>query len=280
MICLDKVLPEVPNQSLLRPAVAGTQSLGRALGLLRILVTRPHQGWRISDLAQASGQDITTAHRLLTGLVQEGLVEQRPSDKHYLPGPRLFEFSLARSNQHELLRYTEGVLTKLAREQVGTLLFLIRSDTDFVCSVHLNLSGRASATMLYAGARRAMTTSAGGVAILQKLPECEFMRVLNDNLAHEQIRHGSSRLDALQKMFDLSHQHGFGINLGFLVPGSHAFALPVLDANGDVYGSVCLIGAAEDYPLSSIARVREFLTPAVQTLQVALRNSASSTSKE
>lgn len=271
-VCLDEILPTLQNQDLLHRPIAGTQSLGRALRLLRVVMTRPHQGWRISDLAQKCQLDITTVHRLLTALVQEGLVEQRSSDKHYLPGSRLFEFSLARPDQHQFQRYTEGVLRRFARKRAGTLLFLVRSDTDFVCSVHVNLSGQASTTMLYPGARRAMTDSAGGVAILQQLTEHEFMRVLKDNLMREQARHGRSRFDALQQTFDVSHEHGFGINLGFLVPGSHAFALPVSDASGEAYGSVCLIGSAEDYPASSIENVREFLSLVTDALQPALRN--------
>ncbi|MFW8566244.1 IclR family transcriptional regulator [Orrella sp. 11846] len=271
-VCLSEFLSKTQNLDLHRPSVVGTQSLGRALRLLQIVVTRPHQGWRISDIAQKSELDITTVHRLLTALVQENLVEQRRSDKHYLPGSRLFELSLARSEQHEFQRDVENILRKFAQKCVGTLLFLVRSDTDFVCSMHLNLSGKVSTTMLYPGARRSMINSAGGIVILQNLPEPEFMRVLKDNLVREQVKNGQSRFGALQQAFDVSNEYGFGVNLGFLVSGSHAFALVVSDASNEVYGSVCLIGAAEDYPESSIMQTRDFLIPIRDELQSALQN--------
>ena len=93
---------------------AGTQSLGRSIRLMRVLATRGEIGWRLSDLAAACGLDKGTAHRILASLVQERLVRQRPGDRRYLPGPLLFELSLALpltpAGERELARVRASVM--------------------------------------------------------------------------------------------------------------------------------------------------------------------------
>ncbi len=251
--------------------VTGTRTLSRGIQLLRVVASRPDLGWRLSDLAKAMNLDKATVHRMLMCLVNEGLVEQRVSDKHFMPGPMLFELGMALPTRHQFHRFAERVLEDFAKQHVGTILFLLRSDTDFVCSLLVNLTGHPSSTMLYPGARRPMITSAGGAAILLALPSVEKERVLRDNLVRERARYADTRLGAIQKMLDISCTHGFGVNLGFLVSGSHAFALSVLDRHGEVYGSVCLIGHAHDYPCESIEQTHALLRPLAQTLQDRLK---------
>lgn len=260
--------PVLPGSD--RP-VSGTRTLSRGIQLLRVVASRPDVGWRLSDLAHACDLDKATVHRMLMCLVNEGLVEQRASDKHYMPGPMLFELGMALPARHQFQRFAEKVLEEFARQHAGTVLFLLRSDTDFVCSLHINLTGQAISTMLYPGARRPMITSAGGAAILLALSPDEQQRVLRDNVAREQSRHGPARLESIQKMLDMSAAYGFGVNLGFLVPGSHAFAVPVRSRHDLVYGSVCLIGAANDYPAQDTNRIHGLLSPIAQALQNRLK---------
>ena len=116
----------------------------------------------------------------------------------------------------------------------------------YVCSVRagdLPLSG----SVLYPAARRPLFTSAGGVAILQTLPADEARAVLLDNVAQEVARCGTGRLAALQRMRERSDQHGFGLNLGDVVPGVHAFAVAVRGASGQAFASLCLLGTPELY---------------------------------
>ncbi len=133
-----------------------------------------------------------------------------------------------------------------ANRMAGISLLLLRSRNEYVCSVRvgaLPLSG----LMVYPGTRRPLFTSVGGIAILLTLPDDEVEAVLRDNLMQEIARRGSARLEALQKMRERSARHGFGVNLGDVVPGLHAFAAPVHNGNGDAFAALCLMGTAELY---------------------------------
>lgn len=228
------------------PDRSGTQSLARGVKLMRMIAARPGFGWRLSDLAAACQQDKATVHRMLACLVEERLVEQRASDRHYLPGPLMYELSFALPHRGQFQRRAQATVRSFARRLAGIALLLLRSGNEYVCAIRvgaLPLSG----LMVHAGTRRPLFTSVGGVAILQTRPEEEVRAVLLDNVAQEISRRGTGRLEALQKMRERSDRHGFGVNLGDVVPGLHALAVPVQDIAGEAFAALCLIGTAELY---------------------------------
>lgn len=259
-------LPD-PVDAPLRPAErTGTQSLLRGVALLRALATRGQFGWRLSDLAAACGLDKGTAHRILAALAQERLVQQRASDRHYLPGPLLFELGLSLQGPAALQRRAEQNLTALARRLGGVACLLLRSGSEYVCSVRAD-AVPLSELMVYPGTRRPLFTSVGGVAILQTLPREEARQVLVDNIAQEVARRGTARLGALQRMRERSDAAGFGVNLGDVVPSLHAFAVPLPGPDGSAYGAVCLMGHAERFGAERLSEIRGELASAAQTLK-------------
>jgi len=68
------------------------------------------------------------------------------------------------------------------------------------------------------------------------------------------------RLASLKQMRDRSQRHGFGVNLGDVAPGVHAFAVPVCDSNGRAVAAVCLTGLPEQFPEARVPEVRKALT--------------------
>jgi DNA-binding IclR family transcriptional regulator len=246
----------------------GTRSLGRVIKLMRMVASRPQFGWRLSDLAAACNLDRATVHRMLAFLVEERLVAQRSSDRHYLPGPLMFELGLALPEHLQFQRRAETLLAAFASRLGGVAVLLLRSGNEYVCSVRagaLPLSG----SVLYPGTRRPLFTAAGGVAILQTLPADAARAVLLDNVAQEIARCGTGRLAALQKMRERSDRHGFGVNLGDVVPGVHAFATPVFGGQGagaEAIAALCLLGAPDVFGEERLPELRTELFTAAQHL--------------
>ncbi len=67
----------------------GTQSLERAIALLRAVADAETGGARLADLMTGVGLSKATAHRLLMALARDGLVEQDGRSKRYHLGPDL-----------------------------------------------------------------------------------------------------------------------------------------------------------------------------------------------
>jgi DNA-binding IclR family transcriptional regulator len=230
---------------------AGTQSLSRSIKLLRVLATRGEIGWRLSDVAAACSLDKGTAHRILSALVQERLVQQRPGDKRYLPGPLIYELGLALHGQHAFQASAEAQLGSWARRLDGNALLLLRSGYEYVCSVRVG-PAKVPGLMVDHGTRRPLFTSVGGVAIILALPDEEARDILQNNIAQEIAKQGSTRLPALEKMRERSRRHGFGINLGDVVGGIHAFAVALHGLDGKPFAAVCLMGTPERFPESRL----------------------------
>jgi DNA-binding IclR family transcriptional regulator len=244
----------------------GTQSLSRSIRLLRVLATRGDIGWRLSDLAAACELDKSTAHRMLAALMKERLVQQRLGDKRYLPGPLLFELGLSVHGQHAFQSAAQARLAPWARRMEASALLLLRSGFEYVCSVRAGLA-RLPGLMVEQGTRRPLFTSVGGVAILQTLDEDEAREVLANNIAQEIAKRGDARLPLLARMRERSARHGFGVNLGDVVGGVHAFAVPLPGPDGTAFASLCLIGTAERFPEARLEEVREELARMAVQLQ-------------
>jgi len=241
------------------PERSGTQSIERALRILRELAARGEFGWRLSDLAARCEVDKGTVHRVLSCLVRERFVQQRSADKHYFPGPMLYELSLSLPGYAAFQKACERRLSKFATQTEAIAWLILRSGNEYVCAVrkgNLELRG----LMVHVGTRRPLFTSVGGVAILQTLPLLEAEDILADNVQQEVAQRGNGRLNALRKMRDRSQRHGFGVNLGDVVPGVHAFAVPVRGGNGRAIAAVCLTGLPEQFGEASIEDVREALS--------------------
>lgn len=244
----------------------GTQSLSRSIRLLRVLATRGEIGWRLSDLAAACELDKSTAHRILAALQKERLVQQRAGDRRYLPGPLLFELGLSVHGQHAFQDVARARLAPWSRRMDGSALLLLRSGHEYVCSVRAG-PARLPGLMVEQGTRRPLFTSVGGVAILQTFGEDEAREVLANNVEQEVAKRGTARLPLLEKMRERSARHGFGVNLGDVVSGVHAFAVPLRGPEGTAFASVCLIGTAERFPPSRLQEVHEELTRLAGELQ-------------
>src|SRR5436305_1258442 len=106
---------------------SGTQSLARGIRLMRAIAARPQFGWRLSDLSAACCMDKATVHRMLSCMVEERLVEQRASDRHYLPGPLMYELGLALPDHVQFQRVAEQHVQAFARRLAGVALLQLRS---------------------------------------------------------------------------------------------------------------------------------------------------------
>jgi DNA-binding IclR family transcriptional regulator len=231
----------------------GTQSIERAVALLKELSSRGSFGWRLSDLAAHCNLDKGTAHRILNCLQRERLVQRRESDKHYLPGPLLFELSLTLLPLAEFQAACQAPLARVARRTRGVAFLYLRSGADFVCAARVGATSLKGLS-IHVGTRRPLVTSSGGVAILVALPQDESRRIIAENMKRV-ARFGELRINSIERMVRRSREHGYGINLGDVVPGINSFAIAIQDGKAGPFASITVSGAAADFPTKEIPKV-------------------------
>ncbi|MBP2231103.1 acyl-coenzyme A synthetase/AMP-(fatty) acid ligase [Azospirillum agricola] len=81
-------------------ASGGTQSIERAIALLRGVAASGEDGARLADLMTGARLSKGTAHRLLIALAREGLVEQDGRSRRYHLGPDLVELGDLAAARH------------------------------------------------------------------------------------------------------------------------------------------------------------------------------------
>ena len=224
---------------------SGTQSLERGARLLKELASRGAVGWRLSDLARRCELDKGTAHRIMAFFVRERLARQREGDRRYVPGPLLFELSLALPGYAGFQAACAPHLARAASRAGGFAFLCLRSGDDFVCAAN---AGDASIKALSheVGLRRPLAVSAGGIAILLALPAEEARAVIAENMKRVQ-KSGEVRVKAVERMLKRSESHGYGVHLGDIVPRVNTYGIALRDARGAAIASVSIAGSSEDF---------------------------------
>lgn len=216
--------------------------------LLRELAARGAMGWRLSDLAKRCELDKGTAHRIMAFLVRERLARQRTGDRRYVPGPLLFELSLALPGHDAFRAACAPYLSRLAGRLGGFSFLCLRSGNDFVCAANAGDS-TIKALAHEVGLRRPLVASAGGVAIVVAMAQEEAKAVVAENMKRVR-KSGEVRAKAVERMLRRSETAGYGIHLGDIVPQVNTFGVAIRDARGAPFASVSIAGASGDFPAS------------------------------
>ena len=232
----------------------GTQSLRRAVGLLRILSTHMATGWRLSDLAERTGLDHTTVHRMLAGLAEERLVTRVDGTRRYTLGPLAYELGVASSRYFALDRVAADRLKKLAAETRDIVFLNVRSAFDSVCIARYEVRNSLKAYAVEVGTRRPLILSAGGVAMIVQMPRAERVLVESENLRSIV---GESRQAAVRRMLRRSQQLGYGLNFEDLVPGIAAIGVAVQGTDGSPLASISVASPRENLPEDRRSRLLE-----------------------
>lgn len=233
--------PDVPRG----PAGDGTRSLRRGVQLLRALTTHTAAGWRLSDLADETGLDAATVHRLLQGLVTERLAARVAGTRRYTLGPLAYELGVAAAPSYGLDRLAAPFLQQLATQTRDIVFLNVRSGDDSVCIARHEGRAALKAYTVDVGTRRPLVLSAGGVAMLVALPRPEQRAVIDANLRTPILR-DETRRRAVRRIVARSRKAGYGWNQADFIPGIAAIAVPVRHVDGTVVASISLAALEGD----------------------------------
>jgi DNA-binding IclR family transcriptional regulator len=245
----------------------GTQTIERAVGLLRYIATHHHTGCRLSTLAADCDLRKSTAHRILACLIREGLVLQRPCDRRYLLGPMLFERGLSATPERLEIQHAARIkLTELARRTQSIAKLFFRSGDDFVCSVRVGDARLAARDLVvFPGSRRPLCYAAGGAAILIGLPRREAFQIVRRNL--DCLRdYANASASGIVRMMRRSLREGIAINEGQVTPGINGIGVALCHANGEPFGSISIAGKHDVVTLDRLGEYRELLEDTAKQL--------------
>jgi DNA-binding IclR family transcriptional regulator len=235
----------------------GTQSIERAVALLRVLAARVQTGCTLSVLADSTGLKKATAHRVLSRLLHEGLVRRVGAEHRYALGSFFAEASLGIPGYASFLVASQVAVDQLAAATACAAVLYLRSGSDAII-VARGGAEAGTGMLTRPGDRRPLLASSGGVAIAARLPPAEQTDVVAANLTSMGQR-GAVRLAIIRTLLARATEHGYAWSLGEFVPGVHAVARAVPGSDSPA-ASMALIGSPDRLPAVRLPEFAELLS--------------------
>ena len=214
-------------------------ALHRSFVVLRALAGHQKEGVRITHLAKEIGLTQATTHRLLQGLVQEGVVEQDQQHKLYRLGLEFFALAAQAGSVGDLRSLARPALLRLCASLSDTVILMVRSGFDAVCLDRIEGQFPIRTFTGDIGGRVALGVGQGSLVILANLPEAEREEVLRYNLPR--IQHYNVYDEVYMRTeFDKALRQGYTAKNSGLLEGMAGLAVPVFDRNGLVVAALSI----------------------------------------
>lgn len=232
---------------------SGAQSVRRALAVLRIVAAGQERGVRLLDVAQATGLNRATVHRLLQVLVEEGAAEQDSATRRYLIGGEVSLMGLARLARFPIRNVAAPHLRAISEAEGETSFLTIRNGDDSVCIVRHPGSYVIKVLAIEVGARRPLGIGVSGLVLLGSLPDDEMAAIVRRNA--RRLRALRMNPDELRERALLARRLGHAHAPQGLVPGTSALAVPVHDRVGKVVAGLALTAVRDRMPQARIGKL-------------------------
>jgi DNA-binding IclR family transcriptional regulator len=226
--------------------------------VLRTLGAAEAEGATTTAVARHCGLPRPTAHRLLTDLAEQGLVDRNRDTGRWQLGPELFLLGALAAARYDVTDHARDVLADLA-EQTGESAYLSAlRDRETVCLAECEGSFPLRSHVLHEGIRFPLGVASAGLAILAHLPPSEA----EDYLATTDltIRWGEAHSEhAVRSRLAAARDNGYAVNPGLVVEGSWGVAAAVFDGAGRPRSALSLTGVRSRFTDERIPMVGRLL---------------------
>jgi DNA-binding IclR family transcriptional regulator len=229
------------------------ESVSKASRVLTMLSASPQL--KLSDVADQLGVSVSTAHRLLTTLEAEQLLQQNSTSRCYEPGPGLLALAHALTPQRSRWDFARPFLAELG-ERVGetvNLHTLQGTDVAFVESVEAPTALRVGSRL---GAVMPAHCTSGGKLLLAQLPDDEIRQRYPDKRLLQMTDKSIATRDALLAELQKVSKRGYATNFGESEPGISGVAVLVTDSAGR---AKCALAVSAPSSRLSQSRVKELV---------------------
>jgi DNA-binding IclR family transcriptional regulator len=183
-------------------------------------------------IARELGLARSSTYHLLAVLTERGFVVHLPEERRYGLGMAAFELGSAYTRHAPLQRLARPAVSRLADATGHNAHLGVLHGRDIVYVIEERVAGRPS-LVSDVGVRLPASLTATGLAILAALPAAQVRALFPSPAAFVQ-RHGTgpTSLSTLRPLLAQARARGFAEEEGYVTPGLHSVAAPVLDHSG------------------------------------------------
>lgn len=217
-------------------------AVDNAARILLMLVERP---WlRATDVATELDVSRSTAHRMITTLLQRGLLRYNPGDTSYGAGYRLVELGMSVIGVGDLKSEVAPFLARAAAE-TGETAHLIVLEGAEILFVSVAEGGHVIRAASRVGARVPAHATAAGKCLLAQLTPDELEALYPASklasVTTATLRSRSALVDELDRV----RADGYAANAGESEEELAAISAPIIDTRGTAHGALSISGPKE-----------------------------------
>lgn len=241
----------------------GAQTVERALRALDVL-TETGTPMRLSDLAQATGLNISTLSRLLASLERADYVTREPETGRYRLGFKVLRMAQVALEQMPLPAIARPILTTLMQDtgETATINVLHEDRAMVIARVECSSPLRIVSSV---GASGPLYCTAHGKVMLAHMPSAEVARILAKGmprLTPLTITTPEAMMRELQEI----RQRGWALDPGEREEGLISIAAPVVDASGALAASCGVSGSAQRMRTETVPKLARLVVEAATEL--------------
>jgi DNA-binding IclR family transcriptional regulator len=243
--------------------------VGRVGAVLRAVAAHEPAGGTTSAVARSAGLARPTAHRLLTSLLGEGLVD-RGADGGWLLGPELYLLGAAATSRYDVTEVAQPYVRQLSVATGESAFFSARRGDETVCLLREDGSFPIRSHVLHEGIRLPLGVASAGLAILAHLPDPEvdaYLARADLTPAYGVAHHREPVRARVQE----TRATGYAVNPGLIVEGSWGIGAAVFDRAGQPAWALSLTGVEHRFAPHRRPELGAQLLQAAHALTTALR---------
>jgi DNA-binding IclR family transcriptional regulator len=239
----------------------------RCMAALELLAKDPYE-YTLSQVAASLRVNLTTAHRVLTTLLEAGLVEQQAASKRFRVTGKMLWVGTAYLRHNPVFLASYAILEELAR-QVDLMTHLAVWERDAVLYIHT--VGPPGTQNLFAqiGERIPAHCTALGKAMLAWRPE-EDLRTVFAGPVPAYTDRTITTLPAMQKELERVRAAGYAVDNEEGIPGMRCLAAPVRDQSGVARAAISVSATVSEVPHASVGKFARPILDAALRVSVQL----------
>ena len=216
------------------------QSVDRALQIVDILKDHP-KGLGVTEISHRLDVSKSTAHRLLSSLLQQGFVKQEAESERYLLGLKLIELGEVVSSRLDIRTIAAPYLHQLA-ETTGETVHLVMMDDLEIVYIDKTESDATIRMFSRIGKRAPMHCTGVGKAILAYLSEEKIDEVLTKRPMTKYTEHTITDQTAMKQHLQEIRERGVSFDLEEHEKGIQCAAAPLFNYHEEVVGGISVAG--------------------------------------
>lgn len=242
--------------------------VGRVGTVLRAVAAHEPTGVTTTELARSTGLARPTAHRLLTSLVGDGLLDRNDDGRWFL-GPELYLLGATAAPRYDVTTLAQPFVRQLSSATGESAFFSARRGDETVCLVREDGSFPIRSHVLHEGIRFPLGVASAGIAILAYLPDSEIEAYLSRT---DLTSYGSGHEpDQVRARVRETRDAGFALNPGLIVQGSWGLGAAVFDVANRPQWALTLTGIEHRFAPGRRGKLGRLLLRAAHELTIALR---------